>query len=146
VRVAGNLEIYLATPPTGTVVTSAIDGAPQRVIRTDMIDELERHVISRFPRAAMNALRFRSQTGTSLGDLIRTGVAMKKDQDLTWAQVALAANAPMMTKAAMVDGHPEVGILPTGQVVGAIDELPSVAELLERIEAETIEALDRTGR
>jgi len=52
----------------------------------------------------------------------------------------------MMTKAAMVDGHPEVGILPTGQVVGAIDELPSVAELLERIEAETIEALDRTGR
>jgi NAD(P)H-dependent flavin oxidoreductase YrpB (nitropropane dioxygenase family) len=128
------------------VVTSAIDGAPQRVIRTDMIDELERHVISRFPRAAMNALRFRSQTGTSLGDLIRTGVAMKKDQDLTWAQVALAANAPMMTKAAMVDGHPEVGILPTGQVVGAIDELPSVAELLERIEAETIEALDRTGR
>ena len=139
-------DIYLATPPTGTVVTSAIDGAPQRVIRTDMIDELEKHVISRFPRAAMNALRFRSQTGTSLGDLIRTGIAMKKDQDLTWAQVALAANAPMMTKAAMVDGHPEVGILPTGQVVGAIDELPSVAELLERIEAETIEALDRTGR
>jgi len=139
-------DIYLATPPTGTVVTSAIDGAPQRVIRTDMIDELEKHVISRFPRAAMNALRFRSQTGTSLGDLIRTGMAMRKDQDLTWAQVALAANAPMMTKAAMVDGHPEVGILPTGQVVGAIDELPSVAELLERIEAETIEALDRTGR
>ena len=34
---------------------------------------------------------------------------------------------------ATVDGDAEVGILPTGQVVGAIDELPSVAELLERI-------------
>ena len=55
---------------------------------------------------------------------------MQRDQDLTWAQVAMAANAPMLTKAAMVDGHPEVGILPTGQAVGAIDELPTVAELL----------------
>ena len=59
---------------------------------------------------------------------------MRKDQELTWAQVALAANAPMMTKAAMVDGDAEVGILPTGQVVGAIDELPTVAELLESID------------
>ena len=37
---------------------------------------------------------------------------MRKDQELTWAQMALAANAPMMTKAAMVDGDSEVGILP----------------------------------
>ena len=44
----------------------------------------------------------------------------------------MAANAPMLTKAAMVDGHPEVGILPTGQVVGVIDELPTVAELVAR--------------
>ena len=48
----------------------------------------------------------------------------------------MAANAPMLTKAAMVDGNPEVGILPTGQVVGVIDELPTVAELVERIIAE----------
>jgi len=138
-------DIYLATSPTGTVVTSAIDGAPQRVIRTEMIDDLEKSVFSRFPRAALNALRFRSQTGTSLADLVRTGLAMKKDQDLTWAQVALAANAPMMTKAAMVDGRPEVGILPTGQVVGVIGEVPSVAELLAGIEAEALAALESAG-
>ncbi len=129
-------SIYVATPPTGTVVTSAIDGAPQRVIRTEMIDALEKAPgLLRFPRAAANALRFRKQTGTSLVALARTGLEMKRDQELTWSQVALAANAPMMTKAAMVDGRPEVGILPTGQVVGAIDELPTVAELLAEIEA-----------
>ncbi len=44
---------------------------------------------------------------------------MKKTQDLSWAQMAMAANAPMLTKATMVDGHLEVGILPTGQGVGA---------------------------
>ena len=138
-------QIYLATPPTGTVVTTAIDGAPQRVIRTDMIDQLESATLSRFPRAALNALRFRSQTGTSLVDLIRTGLSMKQDQDLTWAQVALAANAPMMTKAAMVDGRPEVGILPTGQVVGSIEDLPTVAELLEQMEHDALATLGRNG-
>ena len=53
---------------------------------------------------------------------------MKKNQDLTWGQVAMAANAPMLTKAAMVDGRLDVGVLPTGQVVGLIDELPTVAD------------------
>ena len=137
-------SIYVATPPTGTVVTSAIDGAPQRVIRTEMIESLEKAPgLLRFPRAAANALRFRKETGTSLVALARTGLEMKRDQELTWSQVALAANAPMMTKAAMVDGHPEVGILPTGQVVGAIDELPTVAGLLSEIEAGARAALSR---
>src|SRR5688572_13584710 len=35
-------SVYLDTPLQGTVVTSAIDGAPQRVIRTAMIEALER--------------------------------------------------------------------------------------------------------
>ena len=126
--------LYLQTPLTGTVVTSAIDGAPQRVIRTAMIDALEKSPgLLRFPRAAGNALRFRKQTGVSVTDLVRTGLQMRRDQELTWAQLALAANAPMMTKASVVDGDAEVGILPTGQVVGAIDALPPVADLLEEV-------------
>lgn len=125
---------YLATPLTGTVVTTAVDGAPQRVIRTAMIDALERAPGPlRFPRAAGNAWRFRRQSGVSLPDLVRTGLRMRRDQELTWSQVALAANAPMMTRAAMVDGDGEAGILPTGQVVGAVDALPTVRELVEQI-------------
>jgi NAD(P)H-dependent flavin oxidoreductase YrpB (nitropropane dioxygenase family) len=45
----------------------------------------------------------------------------------------------------MVDGRPEVGILPTGQGIGVIDELPTVAELIERIMAEADAALGRLG-
>ena len=54
---------------------------------------------------------------------------MKQGNELSWPQVVMAANAPMMTKAALVDGRTDVGVLPTGQVVGEIDELPTVAEL-----------------
>ncbi len=143
-RVPDNVtEQYLATPLTGTVVTDAIDGAPQRVIRTAMIDALERSPgLLRFPRAAANAVRFGRQAGVSLPALARSGVDMHRDQELSWAQVALAANAPMMTKAALVEGEPELGILPTGQVVGAIDDRPPVAELLERIVKSASDVLD----
>ena len=33
--------LYLGTPVTGTVVTTKVDGAPQRVVRTDLVDHLE---------------------------------------------------------------------------------------------------------
>jgi NAD(P)H-dependent flavin oxidoreductase YrpB (nitropropane dioxygenase family) len=128
---------YTSATVFDTVVTTALDGAPQRVIRTDVVDRIERSPrLLRFPRAALAALRFRKETATSLRDLLREGLAMKRNQDLTWSQVALAANAPMLIKATMVDGKPDVGILPTGQVTGVIDELPTVAELVARIEAE----------
>jgi NAD(P)H-dependent flavin oxidoreductase YrpB (nitropropane dioxygenase family) len=133
---------YTAATVFDTVVTTALDGAPQRVIRTDVVDRLERSPrLLRFPRAALAALRFRKETGTSLRDLLREGAAMRRHQDLTLSQLAMAANAPMLIKATMVDGKPEVGILPTGQVTGVIDELPTVAELLERITAEATATL-----
>ena len=90
-------------------------------------------------------MRFLRLTGTSFGALLREGFAMKKNQNLTWSQVAMAANAPMLTKATMVDGRPEVGILPTGQVVGVIDELPAVADLIARIMREAEQTLDLLG-
>jgi NAD(P)H-dependent flavin oxidoreductase YrpB (nitropropane dioxygenase family) len=137
---------YLEAAVTDTVVTTAIDGAPQRVLNTEVVQRIERSpVLLRFPRAALAALRFRTDTGTSLGDLVREGLAMKRNQDLTWSQVALAANAPMLIKATMVDGHADVGILPTGQVVGLVDELPTVADLLARIRSEAEAVLKRLG-
>ena len=137
---------YLRAKITDTVVTRSVDGDPQRVIRTDVIERLERaSPLTRFPRAVKNALTFRKLTGTSLGDLIREGLAMRKSRELTWAQLIMAANAPMLTKASMVDGRLEVGILPTGQVVGLIEDLPTVAEVLDGVMREAEETLARLG-
>jgi hypothetical protein len=116
-------EIYLGTPVTGTVVTTALDGFPQRVIRTDVVDEIEgvhRHP----PAGAAAALQFRKITGTSYRDLITEGLAMKKSQDLTWSQLAMAANADA-DQGEHGRRQAEVGILPTGQGIGVIDELPT---------------------
>jgi len=55
----------------------------------------------------------------------------------------MAANTPMLLKAAMVDGRPDLGVMSSGQVVGVIDDLPSVAELVQRIIAEAEATLAR---
>lgn len=137
-------KVYLGTPVTGTVVTTRVDGAPQRVIRTDFVDHLEgAGRVAALPRALRNALAFRRQTRTSLRALLREGRAMKEGNELSWAQVVMAANAPMMTKAALVEGRTDVGVLPTGQVVGVIDELPTVAEIIGAIVAEANATLAR---
>lgn len=137
-------QLYLSTAVTGTVVTVALDGMPQRVVRTDLVDRLERSSgVSRLARSFTAALRFRRLTGTPLRQMVREGLAMRRSQGLSWSQMAMAANAPMLIKAALVDGRPEVGVLPTGQVAGVVDELPTVAELIDRIVAEAEETLAR---
>ena len=138
-------SVYLGTPATGTVVSSSIDGKPQRVIRTGLVDSLESARITRLARAGLNAWRFRGLTGMSISAMLREGLAMRRSQGLTWSQMAMAANAPMLTRATMVDGDVAAGILPTGQCVGVVDDLPTCAELIDRIMAEAVAALDRVA-
>jgi NAD(P)H-dependent flavin oxidoreductase YrpB (nitropropane dioxygenase family) len=139
-------QVYLQTPVTGTVVSTAVDGAPQRMIRTDLVDHLEKSSWMRaLPRAMANANAFRQETGTGLLALLKEGRALKEGNELSWSQVVMAANAPMMTKAALVDGRTDVGVLPTGQVVGEISELPTVAELIGQVMDEADRVLDRLG-
>ena len=47
----------------------------------------------------------------------------------------MAANTPMLLRAAMVDGRPDLGLMSSGQVAGLIEDLPSCAELIERVRA-----------
>jgi NAD(P)H-dependent flavin oxidoreductase YrpB (nitropropane dioxygenase family) len=130
-------DLYMETPVTGTVVTTKVDGAPQRVVRTELVDHLESQSWLRsLPRAVRSALQFRKETGATLRSLLREGRAMKAGNELTWAQVVMAANAPVMTKAALVEGRTDVGVLPTGQVVGVLNSLPPVAEIIDGIMAE----------
>ena len=54
------------------------------------------------------------------------------------AQTLMAANAPVLIQRAMVDGHPDEGVLPSGQVAAAIAELQTCAEVIESIAAQAL--------
>ena len=135
---------YLAASVTDTVVTKAIDGYPQRVLVTSIVRALEgQSPLRRWLAALVHAWRFSRMTQTSFLALVREGLALRTRQELSYSQLLMAANAPMLTRASLVEGRLESGVLPTGQVVGVIDALPSVAELIERIIAEADTALTR---
>ncbi len=140
-------QYYLGRTVTDTVVSTQVDGVPHRVLRTDLVEGLESagNKILAIPKALLNAHKFRSMTGLTLGSMFKEGKAMRSSMDLSWAQVLMAANTPMLLKAALVDGNVESGVMASGQVVGVIEDLPTCAQLIERIMAEAHATLARLG-
>jgi len=139
-------KLYLSKSVTDTLVTTQVDGVPHRVLRTDFTERLDRgRPLTSVARAVRNALRFQRLSGTRWRDMLREGRGMRRTQELSWNQVVMAANTPMLLKAAMVDGRPDLGVMSSGQVVGVIDDLPSVAELIDRIVHDAEAVLKRLG-
>ncbi|MFB7171778.1 NAD(P)H-dependent flavin oxidoreductase [Streptomyces sp. NPDC056254] len=135
---------YLKATVRDVTVTTAVDGLPHRMLRTELVTSLERAGRARaLVRAVRHAAGFRKLSGLGWSQMVRDGLAMKHGKDLSWSQVLLAANTPMLLKASMVEGRTDLGVMASGQVAGVIDDLPSCAELVSRVMAEAHCVLDR---
>jgi len=133
---------YLEAALDGTVVTTRVDGMPHRVLRTGLVEKLESGSRARgFVAAVRNAAKFKQMSQMSWQSMIRDGLAMRHGKELTWSQVVMAANTPMLLKAGLVDGNTEAGVLASGQVAGILEDLPSCAELIDSIVRDAIEHL-----
>src|ERR1700760_690156 len=98
---------------------------------------------ARLLAAGRNAIAFQRLSGTSWRAMAREGLAMKRSHELSWSQVVMAANAPMLYRAGLHEGREDVGITASGQVVGLIEDIPSCQELIERVVAEAVATLRR---
>ncbi|MBL1095634.1 NAD(P)H-dependent flavin oxidoreductase [Streptomyces coffeae] len=128
---------YLAAAVTDVTVTTAVDGLPHRMLRSELVDALERSGrAAALVRAVRHAAAFRRLSGMGWARMARDGLAMRRGRELTWSQVLLAATTPMLLKASMVDGRTDTGVMASGQVAGVIDDLPSCAELVDRVMAQ----------
>ena len=148
-------QVYLAAGLDGTVVTRRVDGVPHRVLRTTMVDHLEGRGrtgaglasgprrAGALMRSARNAAAFRGMSGMGWREMLRQGRDMRRGSGLSWGQVLMAANTPVLLRAAMVDGRTDLGLMSSGQVAGLIDDLPPCAELIESIMAEADATLGR---
>jgi NAD(P)H-dependent flavin oxidoreductase YrpB (nitropropane dioxygenase family) len=144
---AASKQRYLQTSVDGTVVTRQVDGLPQRVIRNQLVDAMESaNPLARLLGAARSALRYRRLSAASLRQLLQSALALRKAQDLSIPQLLMAANAPVLVRAGVLEGQTDAGVLPTGQVVGLVNDLPTctqlMATLLEEAEA-TLEHLQK---
>ncbi len=139
-------QLYLERGLTDTVVTAKVDGMPHRMLRTDLVDSLEEtSAVRRLGPTARRTLEFKRSSGMSWTALLKDGRAMRKAQGRTLGQMALAANTPTMLRAGLVEGDTSAGVLASGQVVGVIDDLPTCAELVERIVVQAAAQLRRAS-
>ncbi|MFF4584575.1 NAD(P)H-dependent flavin oxidoreductase [Streptomyces sp. NPDC001388] len=137
---------YLAATVQDVTVTRAVDGLPHRMLRSELVTALEGSGrVRALAHAVRRAAGFRGLSGLTWRQLVRDGLALRHGKQLSWSQVLLAANTPMLLKSAMVDGRTDLGVMASGQVAGVIDDLPSCAELLERMMKEAEEVLDSLG-
>lgn len=137
------LQRYIdCNSPGDIIVSKAMDGLPQRMIMNELLADLEKAgALKKLFIAMRNGLAFRKHTGASFFGLMKSALAMSRDDDLTTAQAIMSANAPMIIQKAMVDGEPAHGVLPSGQVAGVIDQLLSCEELISSIVLEAEQRL-----
>ncbi|MFC6672080.1 NAD(P)H-dependent flavin oxidoreductase [Marinobacterium aestuariivivens] len=140
------LARYVAADnPASIIVSRAIDGMPQRMISNELLTELEgAGHLGRLVLALKSGLAYRRYSGMTIGQMLKTAFGMRSG-GLTAAQTLMAANAPMVIQKAMVEGRPAEGVLPAGQIAGAIDSLLSCDDLIDGIVREARERLAALG-
>ncbi len=138
------IERYLNAQIADVILSSALDGLPQRMLSNELIRQLEQGgPIRKLLMAIRNALALRQETGATFLELLRSGLAMRQNERLSNSQMILAANAPILARTAMRNGDPVHGYLPSGTVAGIIEDRPSCRELVQEIVGEAEETLRR---
>lgn len=132
------LQRYLAVDdPQKIRVTLAVDGMRHRMIDNPFIRRLEAAgPFGRLAIALKSAWRWKQHTGMSAGHMLGVlGKALREDASAL-SQTVMSANQPVLLQRSMVEGHPDEGILPSGQVAAAIGRLQSCEEVIHGIAAE----------
>lgn len=125
---------YLKAGTDQIIVTTRLDGIPQRMVRTALLDRIEKSgPIGMWLRAFEAGRAMKRQTGASWLDFIKAARGMTGHGDVPLRQAMMAATMPMLIQQAVVDGDIEHGVMATGVVAGRITEVPSCAELIDQI-------------
>jgi len=137
---------YLKAGTDGIIVTTKLDGIPQRMVRTRLMDRIERSgSLAMWLRALEAGRDMKRQTGASWMDFIRSAKGMTAHGAMPLKQAMMAATMPMLIQKAVVDGDIEGGVMATGVVGGRIDEVPTCQVLVDRIIREARERLAALG-
>ena len=138
-------QAYLDAEVTKIPVSTKLDGLPQRMVMNPTLQDLENaSSLGMLFRAMVNGFRFKAQSEMSMLETVKTAWKMASGTDLTLGQTLMAANAPIIIQKAMVDGNPDKGVLPSGQVAGLINDLPGAGDIIDTIITDAQERLQNT--
>lgn len=127
-----------------TLYTTRFDGQPCRILVAPGARTAVRRGLD-LPRAFGNSREIAAMMGMPYGKLF-LGVTASGWQNIR--RMAFLANAFKAFKRACVEGDLKRGVLPLGQAAGMVHDLPTVAEVLDRVvaQAEAVLARSAAGR
>lgn len=137
-------ESYLAAGIDDIKITKKFDGLPHRLIFNNYIEKIDSsNPLTLLWISVRSAIKYKQLTQSSYKDIIKAFFAMLKGDDLTISQSVMAANSPAIIQKAMVEGFPDEGAMPSGQIAGLISNLPPCDELVKEIMNDLNQSLTR---
>ncbi|TAL73669.1 MAG: nitronate monooxygenase [Rhodanobacter sp.] len=146
------LARYVATNDAAKIAISrVVDGMPQRMIPNEYLAMLQKASPFKRLRIALKlALGWKAQTGMTSGHALKIlWQGMRGDDAGGLAQTVMAANAPMLLQRSMLAGHPDEGVMASGQVAALIGRLDSCEEVIAgivRVATERLQVLGELAR
>lgn len=136
---------YIDTQDSSEIgISTAVDGMRHRMINTPFITELERAGgVKRLWLALTSARQWQKESGMSYLHMLKVFVKGLREDPKAAATLIMSANQPVLIQKSMVDGKPDEGILPSGQVAASINNLPSVSTLIDEIITEADSCLEQ---
>jgi len=129
-------ELSLKATAEDTICSEKIDGLPGRWLKNPAAVKLAEGRPS-FLQALFSGLQIKRMIDVPFFKLFLGGLKQRGVQDL--ARQALSISG---LKIAIDDGDLETGVLPIGQAIGLIKDLPTCKEVIERTVAEAQEVLE----
>ncbi|MBN2223650.1 MAG: nitronate monooxygenase [Deltaproteobacteria bacterium] len=135
-------NLSLEKTPYDTIYSSHFDGLPARVMDTPPAHKVLKRGLN-IPGAFVNSRAIAKQLGLPFFKLFFGVMAAGLDKAIALGYMANAFNS---IKKATENGDHEIGVLPVGQVIGLLNDIPTVAEVMERIVKEAKDVQKDLGK
>ena len=133
-------EILLKSTVDDTLYSDKIDGMDGRFLKTEATIKAAAGKINLL-KSISSALKVQKMMGVPMAKLFRSGLKQRSAMDLARQAVNVVG-----IKIAVDTGDLDSGFMPIGQVVGRINDLPTIQEVIERTIREAEEVIEATRK
>ena len=127
-------ELMTNASEEDTLYSDRFDGMPGRVLKAQGSEEMQRRKGLPLIGGIAGAMQVRKMLKLSYWDMFNAAITMRKSEEgLNVFQQLRFAGGSVGQQRAIYDGDAEVGFVFSGQAQGGMHDLPTVAEVVERI-------------
>lgn len=126
-----------------TFYSDAFDGMPGRVLRSKGSEAMIKNSWLPLAGGISGVLHVKKLLNLSWGDVMRAAFGKKSDLGLNLPQQIRFAASSLKAEKSIYEGDNDHGFIYSGQAQGGVKDLPTVAELIDRIIAQAEEVLGK---